>query len=134
MEEPLENLSTLSFRPFNGIRKYNKSLSHVFSNRDYYVSVQNLHLTVFNSTAPKLLNDVIKYAALHHLQKLTLSIEFKFNEKPNSFVLLLFNCQFVIFLDFFISSSRSSLKLPPCLLLPSLKTLESLQFHFHNKR
>ena len=118
-----KNLSTLSFKLFYGIRKYNKSLSHIFSNRDHSVPLHNLHLTVFNSTAPKLLNDAIKYASLHHLQKLTLSIDFKFKEMPNSFVSLIFNCQSLTFLDLFISSSCSSLKLPPCLLLPSLKTL-----------
>ncbi|KAK7354461.1 hypothetical protein VNO80_19925 [Phaseolus coccineus] len=118
-----KSLTTLSFRFLDGIRKYNKYVSHVLSNRDHSISLHNLHLTVFNSTAPKLLNNAIKYAALHHLQKLTLSIDFKFKEIPNSFFPLLFNCQSLIFLDLFISSSHSSLKLPPCLLLPSLKTL-----------
>ncbi|ESW10493.1 hypothetical protein PHAVU_009G214300 [Phaseolus vulgaris] len=95
-----KSLSTLSFKPFYGIRKYNKSLSHIFSNRDHSVPLHNLHLT-----------------------KLTLSIDFKFKEMPNSFVSLIFNCQSLTFLDLFISSSCFSLKLPPCLLLPSLKTL-----------
>ncbi|KAK8466593.1 hypothetical protein PHAVU_008G131600 [Phaseolus vulgaris] len=122
-----KSLTTLSFKPFNEIHKYNKSLSHVLSNRDHYVSLHNLHLTVFISTAPKLLNDAIKYVALHHLQKLTLYIDFKFKEISNSFVPLLFNCQSLTFLEIFISSSRSSLKLPPSLLLPSLET-----FHLSN--
>ena len=122
-----KSLATLSFKPFNEIHKYNRSLSHVLSNRDHYVSLHNLHLTVFISTAPKLLNDAIKYVALHHLQKLTLYIDFKFKEISNSFVPLLFNCQSLTFLEIFISSSRSSLKLPPSLLLPSLET-----FHLSN--
>ncbi|KAK7354459.1 hypothetical protein VNO80_19923 [Phaseolus coccineus] len=118
-----KSLTTLSFRFFNGIRKYNRYVSHVLSNRDHSVSLHNLYLSVFISTAPKLLNDAIKYAALHHLQKLKLSIDYKFKEIPNSFVPLIFNCKCLTFLDLFISSSRSSLILPPSLLLPSLETL-----------
>ncbi|KAK7354460.1 hypothetical protein VNO80_19924 [Phaseolus coccineus] len=118
-----KSLTILSLKPFNGIRKYNRFLSHVLSNRDHSVSLHNLYLTVFISTAPKLLNNAIKYAALHHLQKLTLYIDFKFKEIPNSFVPLIFNCQSLTFLDLFISSSLSSFELPPSLLLPSLKTL-----------
>ncbi|ESW10489.1 hypothetical protein PHAVU_009G213900, partial [Phaseolus vulgaris] len=115
-----KSLTTLSLIPFNGIRKYNKSLSHVFSNRDHYVPLHNLHLRAYHSTVAKLLNDAIKYAALHHLQKLTLSI---IREIPNSFVSLIFSCQSLTFLDIFICPSHSSMKLPPSILLPSLKTL-----------
>ncbi|ESW10490.1 hypothetical protein PHAVU_009G214000 [Phaseolus vulgaris] len=118
-----KSLTTLSLKPFKGIRKYNKFISLVLSNRDHSVPLHNLDLTVFVSVEPKLLNNFIKYGALHHLQKLTLSIDSKFKEIPNYFVPLIFNCQSLTFLDLFICSSRSSLKLPPSLLLPSLKTL-----------
>ena len=125
-----KSLTSLSFKLFNGIRKYNKFVSGVLSNRDHSVFLHNLHLTVFNSSAPKLLNNAMKYAALHHLQKLTLAIDFKFKEIPNTFFPLIFNCQSLTFLDLFITSSRSSLKLPPSLLLPSLETLHLFNVTF----
>ncbi|CAJ1936890.1 unnamed protein product [Sphenostylis stenocarpa] len=117
-----KSLDTFSLKPLNGIRKYNQFVSKVLSNRDDSVSLRGFQMPVFSSTAPKLLK-AIEYGARHNLQKLTLAMDFRFKEIPVSLVPLIFNCQSLTFLDLYINSSCSNLKLPPSILLPSLETL-----------
>jgi len=118
-----KGLTTLTFSFFNGIRKYNKYVSHVLSNRDDSTSLHHMSMTVFNSTAPKVLNNAIKYASQHHLQALTLIMDMKFKQTRNSFIPLVINCKSLTFLDIYVDSSSVSLTLPASLSLPSLKTL-----------
>jgi len=123
-----KSLSTLSFFPSaSGIRKYNKFVSHVLSNRDHCVALHNLRLTVFKSTVPKLLSKAINYAASHYLSKLTLDFDFEVKEIPTSIVTLLYNSKYLTFLDIRINICISfyccTMKLPQSFDLPSLKIL-----------
>jgi len=118
-----KGLTTLTFTSFNGIRKYNRYVSHALSNRDDSIPLHNMHVKVFNSTTPKVLNNALKYASQHHLQKLTLVMDFKFKKIPNSFIPIVINCKSLTFLNLHANFSRVPLTLPASLSLPSLKTL-----------
>ncbi|KAG2398800.1 F-box/LRR-repeat protein [Vigna angularis] len=118
-----KGMTTLHFRWSNGIRKYNKHVIHVLSNRDDSISIRKMNLTVFNSTAPKVMNKAIEYASLHHLQELTLIMDIKSKQIPTSFLPLVFNCKSLTFLNLYANFSSSPLILPPSLPLPSLKIL-----------
>ncbi|KOM50905.1 hypothetical protein LR48_Vigan08g173200 [Vigna angularis] len=118
-----KNLTTLTFEFFNGgIRKYNRYVNHILSNRNDSISLHKMFLTYFNSTTPKVLNNAIKYASEHHLQELTLFMDMKFKQTLNSFIPLVINCKSLTLLV--ISNSSSvPLTLPPSFAIPSLKTL-----------
>ncbi|XP_047157347.1 putative FBD-associated F-box protein At5g56700, partial [Vigna umbellata] len=118
-----KGLTTLTFKPFKGIRKYNRYVvNHVLSHRDDSISLHKMFLTYFNFTTPKVLNNAIKYASEHHLQELTLFMDMKFKQTLNSFIPLVINCKSLTLLV--ISNSSSvPLTLPPSFAIPSLKTL-----------
>jgi len=67
-----KSLNTLSFRSSTAICKYNKSVSHVLSNRDYYVSLHNLHLTVFSACTS--LTTLVLRHSMHNSSAQTLHI------------------------------------------------------------
>ncbi|WVZ02611.1 hypothetical protein V8G54_023417, partial [Vigna mungo] len=101
-----KGLTTLTFNFFfNGIRKYNTSVNHVLSNRDEFISLHKMFLRVFNSTRPKVLNNAIKYASEHHIQELTLFMDIKFQQTPNSFSPLVINCKSLTLLVIYSNSS-----------------------------
>ncbi|WVZ19248.1 hypothetical protein V8G54_006570 [Vigna mungo] len=118
-----KGITTLHFRWWNGIRKYNKHVIQVLSNRDDSISIRSMNLTVFNSTAQKVMNNAIKYASLHHVKELTLIMDIKSKQIPTSFLPLVFNCKSLTSLNLYANSSSSPLILPPSLPLPFLKTM-----------
>jgi len=128
-----KGFTTLTFRSFNEIDKYNIYVSQVLSNRDHSISLHKMHLTVFNSTASKVFINAINYASLHDLHKLTLVIDSEVKQIPNSFGSLLLNCKCLTFLDIFDHFSSSSLTLPASFPLPFLKTLHLANVAFTAK-
>ncbi|XP_014499018.2 F-box/LRR-repeat protein At3g26922-like [Vigna radiata var. radiata] len=119
-----KGITTLHFRCTNGIRKYNRYIIHVLSNRYDSISLRNMNFRVFSSTAPKVMNKAIEYASLHNLQELTLIImDIKFKEIPSSSLPFVFNCKSLTSLNLYARSSSSPLIFPPYLPLPFLKTL-----------
>ncbi|XP_047157345.1 F-box/LRR-repeat protein At1g55660-like [Vigna umbellata] len=116
-----KGLTTLTFKPFKGIRKYNRYVvNHVLSHRDDSISLHKMSLTLYNST--KVLNNAIKYASQHHLQELQLLI-MEFKQTPNSFIPLFINCKSLTLLVIFSNSNSAPLTLPPSFAIPSLKNL-----------
>ncbi|KAK7293042.1 hypothetical protein RJT34_15903 [Clitoria ternatea] len=128
-----KQLTSLNFNTacFDRVADFNTFVSRVLSGRDGSISLLNLDFTRRGNAEPRLLNRVMKYAALHNVQELTIFINILVFRPSFDFRPFIFSCRSLTFLRLFIGSNYPSvILLPKSLQLPAIKTLELEGFTF----
>ncbi|KAK7364325.1 hypothetical protein VNO80_12887 [Phaseolus coccineus] len=107
---------------FRRVIDYNRFVTHFFSGRDTSITLPKVDVVLHRSSQVKKLNRIITYAALHHVQQITLHLSFyMLDSKFPSFKI---QCPSLFYLQ--ISHKHFChpvLKFPNSLPLPALKVL-----------